>query len=340
MSKAFDLVDHILLGKKLVEANVPPDLVYILMHYLRNQSGRVCWGISSGEYSVIDKGVRQGGLISPLLFKFYINSLVNTITEKGPGCSLGLSKLNIIAYADDLVLLAKSEQSLGLLYKLLKSQISQLKLKINISKTKGILFSKKVLSDTNYHVNFTLDNDIIVVERHFKYLGHYVECGLKDTTNIKNRLNEFYSKFNSFYRSFDKINIDTLLFLFNSYCSPNFGIELWNSDEIFKNQFFKVFETAFSNALKRMTSVPRYASSHIVAEMCNQLLLKHLVARIQLGYYRRLLSSQNKLIRLNLPILRNGLSMPFIFNNFKLNYGVNIENNDWDALRSRLFFYA
>ena len=42
LSKAFDKVDHLLLGQQLLDRNIPPDIVFLLMHYLRNQSARVC----------------------------------------------------------------------------------------------------------------------------------------------------------------------------------------------------------------------------------------------------------------------------------------------------------
>ena len=50
LSKAFDMVDHCLLGQKLLNRSIPPDIVLLLMGYLRNQSARVCWNNSKGEY--------------------------------------------------------------------------------------------------------------------------------------------------------------------------------------------------------------------------------------------------------------------------------------------------
>ena len=306
------------------------------MHYLRNQFARVCWDNSVSGYHIVNKGVRQGGLISPMLFKFYIDSMVNSISASHVvGCSLGPTKINIIAYADDIVLLAKSECNLSTLYKMLKSEISELQLKINVKKNKAVIFSG-VIPDLSYPTVLSLDGDQISVEKCFKYLGHYIERGLEDTTNTKVRLNDFYAKFNSVFRNFHKLKIQTLLFLFNTYCLPNFGIELWNSNRLMQNQHFKVFETAFSNALKRMLSVPRYASSHIAAEKCNQLLFRHLVSKIQLRYYQRLRNHKNAIIRLNFPFLRNGFHTTFVENNFKINYKVNINDNDIDALYARI----
>ena len=41
LSKAFDLVDHYKLGFKLIEREIPIDIIYFLMHYMRNQVANV-----------------------------------------------------------------------------------------------------------------------------------------------------------------------------------------------------------------------------------------------------------------------------------------------------------
>ena len=45
LSSAFDMVDHFLLADKLIESNIPIDLVLILCSYLRNQTARIFFGM-------------------------------------------------------------------------------------------------------------------------------------------------------------------------------------------------------------------------------------------------------------------------------------------------------
>ena len=54
----------------------------------------------------VHNGVRQGGILSPFLFRFYIRHLISSITNMNVGCNIG--GVNWLAYADDLVLLAPS----------------------------------------------------------------------------------------------------------------------------------------------------------------------------------------------------------------------------------------
>jgi hypothetical protein len=80
-------------------------------------------------------GVRQNDGLSPLLCNLYTNDLPN-ITDP---VSLDVRRL---LYADDLILLSESEKVLQSCLDNLNSYCNRWKLKINISKTKVIVFSK------------------------------------------------------------------------------------------------------------------------------------------------------------------------------------------------------
>ena len=105
-----------------MDKNIPIDISLLIIHYLRNQTARIIWGNSSGEYFDIDEGVRQGGILSPFLFKLYIDSAVEALGELEVGCRLGYTRLNILAYADDVILVADSKESLEGLYSLFVEQ--------------------------------------------------------------------------------------------------------------------------------------------------------------------------------------------------------------------------
>ena len=51
---------------------------------------------------------RQGSLLSPYLFARYMRDLISNVVDSGVGCKIADQILNILAYADDLVLLAPS----------------------------------------------------------------------------------------------------------------------------------------------------------------------------------------------------------------------------------------
>ena len=336
LSKAFDTVDHSLLGKIMIQRGIPPDIIYLLLHYMRNQRARVLWNGEKGQYLYIDKGVRQGGILSPTLFKLYIDHILEEILKLNIGCKLGLLRVNIIAYADDIVLLANSKENLGILYELFKSKVQSMGLMINQNKSKCMIFKREGLPCQT--TKLTMSGDELEVVPSYKYLGHHIESNLIDTKDVQVRLSSFYGKFNWLFRNFNNISIEVFLFLFNSYCCPDYGLSLWNIQKIFSRQIFKGFEVALSKSLKRMLGVPMNTSSHAVAECCNLLLLKPHVLLVQARYFKRLLRTSNHILRLSSAFIREGEIFRSFNNYLSQFYEVEFFENDLDCIKARLFW--
>ena len=66
-------------------------------------------------------GTRQGGILFPFLFCRYIRDLLHDIAQAGIGCNIGGVFVNILAYADDIVLLAPSWRAMQDLLVILES---------------------------------------------------------------------------------------------------------------------------------------------------------------------------------------------------------------------------
>ena len=72
----------------------------------------VRWGSNTSEKFSVSNGVRQGSMISPHLFKVYIDDLSVILNSLKIGCSVSDTLINHIMYADDLVLFSPSSASL------------------------------------------------------------------------------------------------------------------------------------------------------------------------------------------------------------------------------------
>ena len=94
------------------------------------------------------------------------------------GCKLGINRINILAYADDIVLL---KISLDNIYSQLKLKLDNLKLLMNYNKTKCMIFSFKNKQLLNVVV---LHGKSIEALDEFKYLGNYITRNLNDKKDI------------------------------------------------------------------------------------------------------------------------------------------------------------
>ncbi len=333
LSKAFDRVNHYILGNKLLDENVPVDIILFLMHYLRNQAASVVWGEHHGHLHPVEKGVRQGGILSPLLFKIYINSILQTVSCMDEGCLFGINKVNVIAYADDICLIARTKEGMEALYLQFTNQLIEHQLIINKTKTKCMKINVKQTNDIDNILKLGDDNIEIVSK--YKYLGHVITQNLQDGDDVEVRLKSFYASFYSVLRNFKHTDENTLLYLFKVYCLPDYGLSLWNFN-ILTTRIFKVFEVAFSNSLKRMIDVPTHASSHEAAENCNQLLLRHHLALIQARYLHRLINSKVCIIKSNIPLLYKGNLLRSVLKQFENKYSIDVTKYDLNTITARI----
>ena len=112
MSKAFDLVTHSVMFKKLLDAGLPAIFIRLLIFIYVNQFANVSWDGSLSSIFSLSNGVRQGAVLSAILYCFYVNDLFKILRRNGPGCWINSSYFGIVGYSDDSFLLAPSLDSL------------------------------------------------------------------------------------------------------------------------------------------------------------------------------------------------------------------------------------
>ena len=73
-----------------------------------SQTLRVKWGHTVSNYFTVRNGVKQGDVLSPLLFAIYTDSLLIRLEKSGVGCHMGGHFTGSLAYADYITLLFPS----------------------------------------------------------------------------------------------------------------------------------------------------------------------------------------------------------------------------------------
>ena len=117
----------------------------------------------------VSNGLKQGCLISPLLFNLYINDLVTEINLLGKGINVDGRNISMLLYADDIVLMANTARDLQSMLDALNTWCTRWGLNVNPNKTKVVQFKPHGRSKSNFPFRCG-DNELEVVSR-YKYLG-------------------------------------------------------------------------------------------------------------------------------------------------------------------------
>ena len=155
--KAFDLVDRSCLWSKLLARNIEGKIMRLIFNLYQNTKACVKHNNKLSQSFNCNIGVRQGDNLSPLLFAIFLNDFESFLSTKYQGLNslnnlyhnvstndeiLTLLKLYVLLYADDTIIMAEGPNELQLALDALSEYCQRWKLKINISKTKIIRFSK------------------------------------------------------------------------------------------------------------------------------------------------------------------------------------------------------
>ena len=106
------MVDQGILFRILLERALPLPILRFMLSWYRTQQMQVRWGDSLSEAFLVSNGVRQGSVLSPLLFAVYMDGLLAKLNNCGVGCHRGSLFAGAFCYADDIVLLAPCASAL------------------------------------------------------------------------------------------------------------------------------------------------------------------------------------------------------------------------------------
>ena len=125
----------------------------------------------------------------------------------------------VLAYADDIVLLAPSWFALQTLLDVLDINIRQIDITCNTSITVCMVFKpicrQKVVCDK--FPAFLLSGQYLQIVDKFKYLGHIVHHDSTDDNDIMREIRNLYSRINILNRRFQRCSVAVKLMLFKSY---------------------------------------------------------------------------------------------------------------------------
>ena len=140
--KAFDSVDYKNLIDTLLSYGINGKVLDVIKSLFAKVKSCVRGQDSLTNLFSCYLGVRQGCLLSPLLFTLFLNDLDSKINAVSTGVRLGDRNICTLLYADDLVLLANSADYLQSQLNELNQFFLSINMEINTSKTKIMVMRK------------------------------------------------------------------------------------------------------------------------------------------------------------------------------------------------------
>ena len=110
---------------------------------------QVRWGEILSKQFPVENEVKQGGVLSPVLFTVYLDNLLKTLKQRNIGCKIGNSYLGVFGYADDLTLLCPSLTGLKEMLKTCEVYAEDYNILFNDEKSKLMYFGRNNINTNN-----------------------------------------------------------------------------------------------------------------------------------------------------------------------------------------------
>jgi len=170
LSQAFDSPPHHKVWEVLLATGVSLKFVRIFKFIYEHASARVKTKEGLTDVIRIMKGVLQGESASPAIFNLYIEGIVSCLAAKNiAGIQLTSSLVHILLYADDMVLVAPSKETLQMKIDVAANFLASRGLKVNLGKTKVVVFAAGGFRSRNEEFNWRREK--IEIVRNYVYLG-------------------------------------------------------------------------------------------------------------------------------------------------------------------------
>ena len=224
-AKAFDRVKHTKLLEVMTEAGIPHHERKLIVELYWNQTARVRTTAGTTENIKIERGVRQGCILSPSLFNLYSEYLLKEALQECNGILLNGVNITNIRYADDTVILATNTNDLQIMINNIVQCCQEYGMEINAKKTKTMHFGK-MRRDAHIFVDSTLLEQV----DKYQYLGHTICADGDISKEIEVRIEKARMKFWQNKELLRRnIGLETKKRIINCYVYSvfNYGCEAW-----------------------------------------------------------------------------------------------------------------
>ena len=273
LEKAYDRVPRGKLWSVLQEYGIDGPLLGAIQSLYTNCSSCVRVNGSKSTPFTVGVGLRQGCVLSPLLFIIYMDWMLQR--SRGEECfTLGDLRVSHLLFADDLVILTSSQTELQRALDRFVAVCAEAGMKVNVDKSEVMVISRTPVQCTLHVSGVPLKQ----VEK-FKYLGVLFTSDGRSNAELSCRIGQAGAILKQLGRSVIRkaeLGVKAKLSVFNSVFVPTltYGHEIWVMTERIRSRI-QAAEMRFLRAIAGVTRLDRVRNTVVRGELnVEQLLLR------------------------------------------------------------------
>ena len=269
-----------------------PLTVRLLMNMYVSQKLQVKWNDRLSDKFDVTNGVRQGGILSPLLFSIYVDDLLVELKNRDIGCHMGHHFVGALGYADDLILLSPTVHGMKIMIKICEKYANDHCILFNGNKSKYLIFGK-YKTKYKYDPIIEVNNEIVPRCKMALHLGHLLDTEKTNVSLVEDAIKKFNISAHCLMSRFSNCNGTTKNKLFHQYCSAMYGSQLWDLTSV----SVKKMCTRWRVAHRQILSVPYNTHCDILPLIVDNKPLECMLDCRYLAFYKSIATSDNSIIR-------------------------------------------
>ena len=289
-SQAFDRVNYVTLFNILLKRGLCPLVCRLLAMIYTCQSARIKWGETFSKEFSITNGVKQGGVLSPVLFSIYMDELFVSLYASKVGCHIGQQFMGAFGYADDVILLAPTKRSLYSLLDICIAFLLKYQVKFNSQKSKLIVFNN---GNNEEQKSIVFNGQVIDAQLHDVHLGHIIGNNTCDLS-IQHSKDDLIRRVNVLLSNFRNVYIDIKYRLFKTFCMSLYGCLLWD----LSSNSVNMINIAWRKCIRRLFGLPPRTHNALIHAICNDIPIDGQIHIRFLKFMKGCLLSSNPCIQL------------------------------------------
>ena len=295
-SRAFDRVHYGKLFHLLMEREMCCSTIRLLLTMYTGQVLAVRWAHSVSNSFACNNGVKQGGVLSPILFCIIIDVLLQRLRNSGVGCYIGSTFVGAVSYADDVSLITPSFRSAQIMLNICSTFADEFHLLFNGNKSHALVFGAPAFPAKS----LVLNGSTIPYAASGLHLGHMIGANAAHL-NAQRAIGALTVRSNMLALNYRFVYFEHLRTLFRSYCSDLYGSQFWALDEM------DVVDVCWRKCARRVLKLNTRTHNRFLPLIAHQPNPMHACEKKLASFYKSLITSTNIIVQrcLSLSIYGN-----------------------------------